>query len=135
MLNRPSFLNLLPCRRACHSCPNDAWQLLSSHAIHHSDNAHNEHSHRDTKYCEEGELCTDIFLLASSTCPQVRLLAAVLVSADCRTPALAFEAVFIRARNYAEAVATTIICGISAGFFRAEAAREATWKSGVLPVA
>ena len=32
-------------------------------------------------------------------------------------------------------MATTVIRGVSAGFIRAEAAREAAWKSGVLPVA
>jgi hypothetical protein len=68
---------------------------LSSHAIHHPDNAHDEHSHCDTKHREQGELGTDIFFLASSTCPKVRFLAAILVGADGGTPAFAFEAFFV----------------------------------------
>lgn len=88
----PVLLALLPRRGSRNTSSNNARQLLCSHAIHHPDNTHNEHRHRDAKHSEESELGADIFLLASCASPQVRLLASVLVGADDGAAAFALEA-------------------------------------------
>lgn len=121
----------LPRSGTCNTRPNNARQLLCSHAVHHPDDPHDQHPHRNAKDREKRKLGADVFLLARGAGPEVRLLAAVFVGTDGGAGAFALEAGFGGAGRLAGAVAAAGVGGVVAGGEGGEAAGEAAGKCGV----